>query len=250
MALLAIMVHSYRGGTGKTLLSANLAASYSKKEKICLLDYDFRAPSLQGMFNVPTPDFWTNDFLNGDCEIKEAISEIYPNLYVGLACPDAEAIRDIVGKSRNWETEALNRTVSLKNTLTDMGFTKLIFDTPPGLAYSSINAVIASDVVALVMRMESLDILGTKEMMKGVYELLEKPSFVVVNMVLPAQQKALASTMEKIFGNQILGYIPCLCEVKSYIAEGKLILIDEKIEYSDAVLKLSKDIESFCNSQN
>src|SRR3972149_5526982 len=250
MALLAIMVHSYRGGTGKTLLSANLAASYSKKEKICLLDYDVRAPRFQGMFNVPTPDFWTNDFLNGDCEIKEAISEMYPILYGGLACPDAEAIRDIVGKSRNWETEALNRTVSLKNTLTDMGFTKLIFDTPPGLAYSSINAVIASDVVALVMRMESLDILGTKEMMKGVYELLEKPSFVVVNMVLPAQQKALASTMEKIFGNQILGYIPCLCEVKSYIAEGKLILIDEKLDYSDAVLKLAQDIESYCKNQN
>jgi MinD-like ATPase involved in chromosome partitioning or flagellar assembly len=131
-----------------------------------------------------------------------------------------------------------------------MGFTKLIFDTPPGLAYSSINAVIASDVVALVMRMDSLDILGTKEMVKGVYELLAKPSFVVVNMVLPAQQKALSSTLEKIFGNQILGYIPCLCEVKTYIAEGKQILIDEKIAYSDAVVKLSQDIENFCATQS
>jgi len=250
MTLLAIMVHSYRGGTGKTLLSANLAASYSKREKVCLLDYDFRAPSLQGMFDVPTPDFWLNDFLNGDCEIKEALSEVFPNLYVGLACPDAEAIRDMAGKSRTWETEALNRTVSLKNTLTDMGFKKLIFDTTPGLAYSSINAVIGSDVVALVMRMESLDILGTKEMMKGVYELLEKPSIVIVNMVLPPQQKALASTLEKIFGKQILGYIPCLCEVKSYIAEGKQILIDEKLDYSDAVLKLAQDIENFCKNQN
>ena len=250
MTLLAIMVHSYRGGTGKTLLSANLAASYSKKEKVCLLDYDFRAPCLHGMFKVPVPDFWINDFLNGDCEIKEALSEVFPNLYVGLACPDPEAIRDMVGKSRSWETEALNRTVSLKNTLTDLGFNKLIFDTTPGLAYSSINAVIASDVVTLVMRMESIDILGTKEMVRGVYELLAKPSIIVVNMVLPPQQRALASTLEKIFGNQIIGYIPCLCEVKSYIAEGKLILIDEKLDYSDAVLKLAQDIESYCKNQN
>jgi chromosome partitioning protein len=246
MTLLAIMVHSYRGGTGKTLLAVNLAAAYAKKEKVCLLDYDFSAPGLHGMFNVPEPEFWINDFLNGDCEIKEVISEVYPNVYAGLACPDSEAVRDILGKDKSWETEALNKTVSLKNTLADMGFKKIIFDTPPGLAYSAINAVIASDVVALVMRMESLDILGTKEMVKGLYELLEKPSFVAVNMVLPSQQRALTSTLEKIFGNNILGYLPCLCEVKSYIAKGKQILIDETLDYSNAVLKLSKDIEIFC----
>jgi len=86
--------------------------------------------------------------------------------------------------------------------------------------------------------------------MKGVYELLEKPSIVIVNMVLPPQQKALASTLEKIFGKQILGYIPCLCEVKGYVAEGKQILIDEKLDYSNAVLKLARDIENFCKNQN
>jgi MinD-like ATPase involved in chromosome partitioning or flagellar assembly len=247
MPSLAIMVHSYRGGTGKTLLATNLAASYSKKEKVCVLDYDFSAPGLYGMFNV-TPDFWVNDYLNGDCETKEIITEAYPNLYVGLASPDAEAIRDIVGKSRSWETEALNKTVTLRAALTEMGFEKIIFDTPPGLAYSAINAVIASDLVVLVMRMESMDILGTKEMMKGVYELLEKPSVVAVNMVTPTQQKVLTPTLEKIFGEQILGYVPCLCEVKSFIAEGKKILIDENLGYSDAVLKLAGYIERYCDS--
>jgi MinD-like ATPase involved in chromosome partitioning or flagellar assembly len=152
----------------------------------------------------------------------------------------------LVGKSRSWETEALNKTVSLRAILTEMGFNKIIFDTPPGLAYSAINAVIASDIVVLVMRMESMDILGTKEMMKGVYELLEKPSVVAVNMVTPTQRKVLTPTLEKIFGEQILGYVPCLCEVKSYIAEGKPILINEKLAYSDAVLKLAGYIEGYC----
>jgi MinD-like ATPase involved in chromosome partitioning or flagellar assembly len=243
--LLAIMIHSYRGGTGKTLLSINLAAAYAKTVKVCLVDFDLRAPSLHGMFNNATPDFWVNDFLNGDCEINEILNEVAPNFYVAFACPDAEAIRDMVGKSRSWETEALNKTVSLKASLEEMGFDKLIFDTAPGLAYSSINAVIASDLVALVMRMDSLDILGTKEMTKGVYELLEKPSFVVVNMVLQAQQKALTSMLEKIFGNRIMGYIPCLCEVKSYIAQGKQILINEDLDYSRAIIKLAQDIEKF-----
>ncbi len=245
-----MMVHSYRGGTGKSLFSSNLAAAYSKTEKVCLLDYDFRAPSLHKMFSVPSPEYWVNDFLNGECEITDALTEAYPNLYVGLACPDAEAIRDMMGKSRIWETEALKLTVSLKETLAGKGFSKLIFDTTPGLHYSSINAVVGSDVVALIMRMDILDILGTKEMMKGVYELLERPSFVVVNMVLRAQLEAFEPTLEKVFGKQTLGYLPCLCDVRSLIAKGKVIIIDEKTEYSTAILKLTKDIENFCKSQN
>jgi len=238
-------VHSYRGGTGKTLLATNLAASYSRREKVCLLDYDLRAPSLHNLFDMPVKDYWLNDFLNGDCDIDECITEVNPNLYVGPACPDVEAIREMMGKSRSWETGALSRTVSLNKTLTDMGFGKLIFDTSPGLAYSSINAVVGSDIVALVMRMDALDILGTKEMVKGVYELLEKPTFIVVNMVLPPQQEAFGLILEKTFGGQTLAYIPCLCDVRGLIAKGKEILIDEGIEYAEAVLKLSKDIENF-----
>ena len=130
-----------------------------------------------------------------------------------------------------------------------MEFNKLIFDSTPGLAYSSINAVAGSDVVALVMRMEILDILGTKEMMKGVYELLQKPSFVVVNMVLQPQQQVLASTLENLFGKQTLAYIPCLCDVRSHIAKGKAVIIDEKSEFSVAITKLSKDVEHFYKKQ-
>lgn len=247
--MFTIMIHSYRGGTGKTLLGLNLAAAYAKNQKVCLLDYDFSAPSLYGILKVDTPDFWINDYLNGDCDFEETISEVYPNLYVGMANPDAEAIRDMVGKSRNWQTEALQRTIQLKDSLSESGFEKLVFDTPPGLAYSAINAVIASDVIALVMRLESIDILGTKETMKGVYELLEKPSFIVVNMVLPSQKKVLAPTLEKIFTDYKIAYIPCLCDVRGFIAQGKQILIDEKLGYSDAVLKLSQDILYFNNEQ-
>jgi MinD-like ATPase involved in chromosome partitioning or flagellar assembly len=46
-----ITVHSYKGGTGKTLFSVNLAISLAKRgRKVCLLDLDFRAPSLNAIF--------------------------------------------------------------------------------------------------------------------------------------------------------------------------------------------------------
>jgi MinD-like ATPase involved in chromosome partitioning or flagellar assembly len=247
--MLVMSVHSYRGGTGKTLLATNLAASYARNEKVCLLDYDLRAPSLHSLFDIDMPDWWINDYLNGDCDIEECITEVMPNLYVGLANPDAEAIREMMGKGRSWEAQALTRTITINQTLSDTGFGKLIFDTAPGLAYSSINAVVGSDVVALVMRMDALDILGTKEMVRGVYELLEKPTFVVVNMVLPEQVEAHNSVLKRTFGEQTLAFLPCLCEVRGLIAKGTNILIDEELEYSDALLRLSHDIEAFTKNQ-
>jgi MinD-like ATPase involved in chromosome partitioning or flagellar assembly len=243
--MIVMSIHSYRGGTGKTLMGTNLAASYARDEKVCLLDYDLRAPSLHNMFTTEQPDWWLNDYLNGDCEIDECLVEALPNMYVGLANPDAEAIREMMGKGRSWETQALTRTIALKKTLADMGFGKLIFDTAPGLAYSSINAVVSSDITMLVMRMDSLDILGTKEMVKGVYELLEKPTYIVVNMVLPEQVEAQSDVLKRTFGDQPMAFLPCLCEIRALLAKGNTILIDEGLEYSDSLLKLSHDVEAF-----
>lgn len=245
--MLVMSVHSYRGGTGKTLLSTNLAATYARKEKVLLLDYDLRAPSLHSLFK-DLPDWWINDYLNGDCEIEECMMEVVPNLYVALANPDAEAIRDMMGKGRQWETQALSKTIQIKDTLTKQGFGKIIFDTAPGLAYSSINAVVGSDVVALVMRMDALDILGTKEMIRGVYQLLEKPTFIVLNMVLPEQVEAQQSMLNQTFSDQPTAFLPCLCEVRSLLAQNKKILIDEGLGYSDALVTLAGHLENASSS--
>jgi len=236
-------VHSYRGGTGKTLLATNLSASYARKEKVCLIDYDLSAPSLHSFFDIKAPDWWINDYLNGDCDIDECIVEVLPNLFVGPANPDAEAIRELMGKGRAWESQALNKTLQLRESLSTLGFSKIVFDTTPGLSYSSINAVVGSDIVTLVMRMDSLDILGTKEMIKGVYQLLEKPTYMVVNMVLPEQVEVYESVLKKTFPNQKYAYLPCLCEIRGLIAKGTNILIDAGLEYSEDLVKLAKDIE-------
>src|SRR5512139_1443215 len=72
-----IAVHSYKGGTGKTLLSVNLAATFAKQGKrVCLFDLDFRAPSLATIFKAEGLECWLNDYLNGTCDINRVLIDL------------------------------------------------------------------------------------------------------------------------------------------------------------------------------
>lgn len=69
-----IAVHSYKGGTGKTLLSVNLAATFAKNgKKVCVFDLDFRAPSLFAILKASNVDYWFNDYLNNTCEVNKTL---------------------------------------------------------------------------------------------------------------------------------------------------------------------------------
>ncbi|MEM3581507.1 MAG: AAA family ATPase, partial [Candidatus Bathyarchaeia archaeon] len=132
-----VAIHSYKGGTGKTLLSINLAVTLAKQgKKVCLLDLDFRAPSLATLLHIEKVDYWLNDYLNGVCEIEKVLIDLSERIadqgkfFVGLANPSVEAIRDMSSKDRKWEMRALGRLLSLRNSLLSAkGFDYIIFDT-------------------------------------------------------------------------------------------------------------------------
>ena len=71
-----IAFHSYKGGTGKTTIAANLAALLAKKGyRVFLLDLDVYAPSLHSYFDK-NPKRWINDFLNGTAEVRDIIMDV------------------------------------------------------------------------------------------------------------------------------------------------------------------------------
>src|SRR5512137_2094038 len=187
-----IAVHSYKGGTGKTSISVNLAATFVKMgKKVCLFDLDFRAPSLFAILKTPNADFWFNDYLNNTCEINQALVDLSARIpgdgkfYACLANPATEAIRDMSSKDRKWEMRALGRLLALKEALLrDQEFDYLFFDTSPGLQYSSINAIVAADYVVVATTGDRSDVDGTKRMLAELYNLFEKKTGVVFNKVL------------------------------------------------------------------
>ncbi|MCW3993110.1 MAG: ParA family protein [Candidatus Bathyarchaeota archaeon] len=251
-----IALHSYKGGTGKTHISINLAVSFAKHgKKVCLMDLDFRAPSLATFFSHEKVECWLNDYLNGACKIDKTLIDISHKingegkLFVVLANPSTEAIREMSAKDRKWEMRALGRLLALRNSLlNDKGFDYLIFDTSPGLQYSSINAIVSADLVIVAATFDRSDVEGTKRMLDELYDLFEKKTEIVMNRVLydvssKSGKNSLEKKIEDIYQTPVLGMIPCFCDVAK--AEGAIIFVQEKPEhlFSKIMDEMSNKIE-------
>ena len=233
-----IAVHSYKGGTGKTLLAVNLAVTFAKHgKKVCLFDLDFRAPSLFSILKVENPGCWLNDYLNGNCAIDKVLVDLSSRIegngkfFAAIANPSTEAIREMSAKDRKWEMRALGKLLSLRSTLlNDKEFDYLVFDTSPGLQYSSINAIVTADFVVVATTGDRSDVDGTRRMLRELYNLFEKKTGLVINKVLDPTSKSKKDEMDarvkNIYQVPMLGLVPCFCEILR--AEGNLIFTQDK----------------------
>jgi len=251
-----IAVHSYKGGTGKTLMSVNLAATFAKNgKKVCVFDLDFRAPSLFAILKAQNVEYWFNDYLNNTCEIEKALvdmSERIPGdgkFYTCLANPSTEAIRDMSSKDRKWEMRALGRLLALRDTLLKDGkFDYLVFDTSPGLQYSSINAIVAADFVVVATTGDRSDVDGTKRMLAELYNLFEKKTGLVLNKVLDpsatSRKTEMANKIKVDYQVPLLGLVPCFCEILR--AEGNLIFVQDKPDhpFTKILAEMARKIEN------
>jgi chromosome partitioning protein len=201
-----IAFHSYKGGTGKTTIAANLAALLAKKGyRVFLLDLDVYAPSLHSYFSM-NPKRWINDFLNGSAEVRDIIvdvtsaldavssageqEKIKGKLWLGFSSPRKEEIYRLEGGSGKQESskiQLLRRFILLREQLISLHDADyIIIDTSPGIRYWSINALAVADTLFLTLKMGDLDIEGTRKMAEEIYGSFTKfgaRSYLVMNRV-------------------------------------------------------------------
>jgi chromosome partitioning protein len=210
-----IAFHSYKGGTGKTTIAANLAALLAKKGyRVFLLDLDVYAPSLQAYFDKE-PKRWINDFLHGPAEVGDVIidltsaieevaydssntlkqkqepkEKITGKLWVGFCSSRKEEIYKLEGGGGKQDTskiQLLRRFILLREQLISLHDADyIIIDTSPGIRYWSINALAVADTLFLTLKMGDLDIDGTRKMAEEIYGSFTKfgaKSYLVMNRV-------------------------------------------------------------------
>jgi len=209
-----IAFHSYKGGTGKTTIASNFAVLLAKKGyRVFLLDLDVYAPSLQTYFEREPPK-WINDFLWNNAKVEEVLVDLTSaalsnnnithnsgKLYVGFCNPKKEEIYrlDGAGKQDTSKIQLLRRFVLLREQIiSNYDADYIIIDTSPGIRYWSINALAVADTLFLTLKMDNLDIDGTRKMASDIYSSFSKfgaKSYLVLNRVAgyctpPAQMAA------------------------------------------------------------
>ena len=230
-----IAFHSYKGGTGKTTLISNLAATYASRGfNVGLLDFDLYAPSLVAYFRKK-PSVFLNDILNGSSGISEVMLDLTKEIgtkgkfYVGFSSPRKEDVNEIELKhDSKWQLQALRRFMTAKNELFDkFKLDYLFLDTSPGIRYWSINTLATADLIFLLMKDSDMDIEGTRKMINDIYDSLSRLGskyYVILNKVsgaspntpasIPAKENDRITDLEQIVDAQIIGSIPCYCDIQ------------------------------------
>ena len=161
-------VHSFRGGTGKSNTTANLAVLLAADGlRIGVIDTDIQSPGIHVLFGLDPKEMHLtlNDYLWGKCKIAEAAYDMTPRLGIKgkgqiFLIPSSMKVNEIARiLKEGYDVGLLND--GFNELLDDLALDVLMIDTHPGLNEETLLSIAISDALVLIMRPDQQDIQGT-----------------------------------------------------------------------------------------
>ncbi len=187
-----ISIHSFRGGTGKSNTTANLAALLAMDgQRVGVVDTDIQSPGIHILFQMHEKDFQfvLNDFLWGRCEIEQTAYDV-----THILGPDISGRLFLVPSSANAADIAriLNDSYDInllsdgfKSLATKLDLDVLLIDTHPGLNEETLLSLAISNALVVVMRPDYQDYEGTGITVEVARE-LDVPNIILLVNKTPA----------------------------------------------------------------
>jgi MinD-like ATPase involved in chromosome partitioning or flagellar assembly len=212
-----ISVHSFRGGTGKSNLTANLAATMTLQGlKVGVVDTDIQSPGIHIIFGLDEEqmNYSLNDYLWGNCQIKDTAYDVSHvlnsekangNLYLIPSSIKAGQIARILREG--YDVGRLNDGLNELIQALDLDY--LLIDTHPGLNEETLLSIAISDRLVVILRPDRQDFQGTAVTLEVARKLDMSNIMLVVNKALPSSDlDALQQNMETTYQAPVVGIIP------------------------------------------
>jgi septum site-determining protein MinD len=249
-----VSIHSYRGGTGKSNLTANLASSIVQQGKrVAVVDTDLQSPGLHVLFGMSQQQvgLTLNDYLYGHCSIQQAVHNVTDK---SGADPSAQGALFLLPASiKAGEITRVLREGYEVNLLTD-GFRTLIkvlrldylfIDTHPGLNEETLLSLLISDMLVLILRPDQQDFQGTAVTVEVARKLQMKKILLVINKALPRLDfVSLKQQVQQAYNAPVAGILPVSEEMIELGSAGIFSLIYPEHPYSQGVRGVAAQILS------
>lgn len=193
-----ISVHSFRGGTGKSNLTANIAVAVaSQGKRVAIVDTDIQSPGIHIIFGLDeeTFSYSLNDYLWDKCSIEKAAYDVTSELKTGNgSAADLSGTVYLVPSSlKAGEIAKILREgfdVGLLNDgfqeLTErLNLDYLFIDTHPGLNEETLLSIAISDAMVIILRPDRQDFLGTAVTLEVAQKLDVPEILLLVNKTPP-----------------------------------------------------------------
>ena len=221
MALI-VSIHSFRGGTGKSNITANVAAQFALADKrVGIIDTDIQSPGIHVPFGLDEMKMGRtlNEYLRSECSIDEVAFS------VGDHPGEAPGRQKLTGKSLwlapssikgqeisrilrdGYDVARLNE--GMQRMIKSLQLDYLFIDTHPGLNEETLLSIAISDILLIVLRPDQQDFQGTAvtvDIARG----LDVPNlFIVVNKVLTKYDfTQIAGQVQVTYQTNVAGVLP------------------------------------------
>lgn len=223
-----VSTHSFRGGTGKSNLTANIAALLAQRGFVVgVVDTDIQSPGIHVLFGLDETRMVhsLNDYLWGKCEISDAAHDVTPGLGSGIKgkvflIPSSIKAGEIARVLREgYDVGLLND--GFQSLIDALRLDVLMIDTHPGLNEETLLSISISDVLAVILRPDQQDYQGTAVTVE-VARKLEVPRMLLVVNKLPAvfDSTEVKARVERIYNCAVAGVIPHSDEMMALASGG------------------------------
>ncbi|MFX0066338.1 MAG: ParA family protein [Candidatus Hermodarchaeota archaeon] len=193
-----VQLHSFKGGTGKTMLATNFAYFLAHADqKVLLIDADLLAPSYREIIPPKNGNITTwADLL--ECP-EEKLEHTLPLAIHPTFIPNLDIIYSplpqigkafLVGKEMSWWADALKIMLTRIKPFLVSNYNVIFLDNQNGISANSSNNIVMSDMGVLVLRPVSYGMTGTIHTFKELYAKLkgfpagaDRQTFLIWNQV-------------------------------------------------------------------
>ncbi len=226
-----ISIHSFRGGTGKSNTSANLATLLALEgNRVGVIDTDIQSPGIHVLFGLEEDKMVhsLNDYLWGKCTINQTAHDVTANLGAGIKgkiflVPSSIKAGEIARVLREgYDVVLLND--GFRDLIETLQLDMLIIDTHPGLNEETLLSIAISDYLLIIMRPDQQDYQGTGVTVEVARKLNVPRLMIVVNKVPGVfSLTEVKARVEKTYNAQVVGVLPHSDELMTLASAGVFV---------------------------